>query len=327
MSAQRPSVVLRGPVLRLQRCLIRLTIVPMIEARPRLRDEQGTTTMPMVEKSFLGLSTHGFHRVAYFEWGDPANGRVVVCVHGLTRRGRDFDILAQALEDSYRVVCVDLPGRGISDWLPIATDYQPSTYVQNMTALIARLGVEQVDWIGVSLGGIIGMTLAMMPKSPIRRLVLDDVGGYIGKEALERIASYVGKDPTFADIGALESYMREVNGPYGPLTDAQWAHVARYGARQDPATGLWHQHYDPRIAEPFKDGFSEPVALWPLWDGVRQPVLVLRGTESDVLTTETLAEMRKRKPEAKVIEFEGVGHAPMIMSADQIGPVREFLLG
>lgn len=280
----------------------------------------------MREKSFLGLSTHGFHRIAYFEWGDPGNDRVVVCVHGLTRRGRDFDFLAQALEDRYRVVCVDLPGRGSSDWLPVASDYQPSTYVQNMTALIARLGVEQLDWIGVSLGGIIGMTLSMLPQSPIRRLVLDDVGGYIGKEALERIAGYVGKDPTFPDVRALENYMREVNAPYGPLTDAQWAHVAHFGARQDPQTQLWHQHYDPNIALPFKDGFSEPVQLWPLWDGIRQPVLVLRGSESDVLTEETLADMQARNPAARVVVFKGVGHAPMLMNAEQIGPVREFLL-
>lgn len=282
--------------------------------------------MPMREKSFLGLGPHGFHKIAYFEWGARDAERTLICVHGLTRRGRDFDALAQALDDRFRVVCVDLPGRGDSDWLAVASDYQPSTYVHDMAALIARLDVDAVDWIGVSLGGILGMTLAMMPGSPIRRLVLDDVGGYIGKDALERIAGYVGKDPTFADLGALDAYMREINAAYGPLTDAQWAHVVRHGSRRNPETGLWHQHYDPRIAEPFRDGFSEPVEMWPLWDGIRCPVLILRGTASDILTHETAQEMLARKPGTRLIEFAGIGHAPMLMSDDQIGPVRDWLL-
>ena len=148
----------------------------------------------MVKKSFLGLGAHGFHRIVYFEWGDPRNEHVLVCVHGLTRRGRDFDYLARALEDRFRVVCVDLPGRGASDWLPVAADYQPATYVADLAALIARLDVPQVDWLGVSLGGLIGMMLAAQPKSPLKRLILDDIGAFIGLEALQRIASYVGQD-------------------------------------------------------------------------------------------------------------------------------------
>jgi pimeloyl-ACP methyl ester carboxylesterase len=282
--------------------------------------------MAMKQNSILGLGPHGFHRLVYFEWGDPGNDRVVICVHGLTRRGRDFDWLARALEDRYRVVCVDLPGRGQSDWLPIAADYQPSTYLHGLTALIARLDVEQVDWVGVSLGGILGMTLAAQPKTPIRRLVLDDVGGYIGKEALQRIAGYVGQDPAFPNRAGLEAYMREINTGYGPLTDAQWAHLVEHGSRRDE-TGAWRQHYDPRLAEPFREGFSEPVAMWPLWDLVSCPVLVLRGALSDLLTAETAAAMIARKAGTELVEFESVGHAPMLMDGSQIGVVRDWLLG
>jgi pimeloyl-ACP methyl ester carboxylesterase len=282
--------------------------------------------MAMIEKSILGLGPHGFHRLVYFQWGDPRNDRVVICVHGLTRRGRDFDWLASALEDRYRVVCVDLPGRGQSDWLPVAADYQPSTYVQGLAALIARLDVEQVDWVGVSLGGILGMTLAAQPKTPIRKLVLDDIGGYIGKEALQRIASYVGQDPAFPNRAGLEAYMREINTGYGPLTDAQWAHLVEHGSRQDE-TGAWRQHYDPKLAEPFREGFSEPVAMWPLWDLVSCPVLVLRGSLSDLLTAETAAEMIARKAGTRLVEVKGVGHAPMLMDGAQIGAVREWLVG
>ena len=253
-----------------------------------------------IENSILGLGPNGFHRIVYFEWGDPANDRVLVCVHGLTRRGRDFDDLARALERRYRVICVDLPGRGRSDWLPLAAGYQPTTYLQDMAALIARLGVDQVDWLGVSLGGLMGMMLAAQPKTPIRRLVLDDIGGYVGVEALQQIAGY------------------------GPLTDAQWAHLVEHGHRIDEA-GQWRQHYDPKLAEPFKAGFSEPVALWPLWDAIACPALILRGTLSDILTAETAAEMVSRKPGTTLVEFDGVGHAPMLMAEDQISAVSDWL--
>jgi len=283
--------------------------------------------MSMTEQRFLGLGPHGFHEIAYFEWGDPQNDKVLVCVHGLTRRGRDFDMLAQALEDQYRVVCVDLPGRGDSDWLAVAADYQPMTYVQDMAALIARLNVRQVDWVGVSLGGLVGMTLAIQPKTPIRKLVLDDIGAYVAKEALEVINGYVGRDPTFDDIKGLETYMRDINTGYGKLTDAQWAFLARNSARKDKDTGKWHQHYDPKIAEPFREGFSEDVALWPVWDAIPCPTLVLRGALSEILTRETAEEMMARKPNAELFEIADAGHAPMLLDPEQIAPVRQFLLG
>jgi pimeloyl-ACP methyl ester carboxylesterase len=282
--------------------------------------------MAMTEESYFSLGPHGFHKIVYFQWGDPDNDSVLVCVHGLTRRGRDFDFLAAALADRYRVICVDLPGRGASHWLPVPADYQPSTYVQDMAALIARLNTDQVDWLGVSLGGLLGMMLAAQPNTPIRRLVLDDVGGYIGLPALQRIAGFVGDDPEFADLGQLEAYLRRVNAPYGPLTDAHWAHLARFGSRRDEAAGSWKLHFDARIAEPFKKGFSEPVDLWPVWDGLACPVLVLRGSDSDVLTKETAAEMLTRGPGAELIEFAGVGHAPMLMREDEIRPVCDWLL-
>jgi pimeloyl-ACP methyl ester carboxylesterase len=207
----------------------------------------------------------------------------------------------------------------------VPADYQPPTYVQDMAALIARLDVETVDWVGVSLGGLMGMMLAIQPKSPIRKLVLDDIGAYIGIDALKRIAGYVGTDPSFETLDALEAYMREVNAPYGPLTDAQWRHLVHHGARQNPETGRWHQHYDPRLGEPFKAGFSEPVDLWPVWDAIACPVLVLRGSQSDILSADTAAEMLQRKPSAQLIEFDGVGHAPMMMEDAQIQPVRAWL--
>jgi pimeloyl-ACP methyl ester carboxylesterase len=281
----------------------------------------------MTAKRLHGLGPHGFYNLAYFEWGDPASNHVVICVHGLTRRGRDFDALAAALEDRCRVVTVDLPGRGDSDWLPVASDYTPVNYLGGLVALIARLDVEQVDWVGLSLGGLLGMTLAAQPQSPIRRLVLDDIGGFVGVDALRKIASYVGTDPSFGSQAELEAFMREVNVGYGPLTDAEWAHIVEMGSRYDAATQTWRQHYDPKLAEPFREGFSEDVSLWPVWDAVRCPVLLIRGGDSEILTAETAAEMVRRKPGTQFVEFAGVGHAPMLMARDQIAPVRQFLIG
>ena len=281
--------------------------------------------MAMHERSLMCLGQHGFHKVAYYEWGDPANDRVLICVHGLTRTGRDFDMLAEALADSYRVITVDLPGRGNSHWLPVKTDYQPPTYAADMAALIARLDVEQVDWVGTSLGGLIGMTLGAQPNTPIRKLVLVDIGPYVPKDALTRISGYVGTDPEFPDVTALEGYLREVNAPFGPLTDEQWAFLARNSARHDPKGDCWRLHYDPGIAEPFKEGFSEDVSIWPLWDMVKVPTLVVHGAESDILLKETTDEMMTRGPGAEVITVPGVGHAPTLLDAAQIRPVREWL--
>jgi pimeloyl-ACP methyl ester carboxylesterase len=282
--------------------------------------------MSMIEKSLMSLGPHGFHKIAYTQWGDAHNRRALICVHGLTRTGRDFDFIAEALADVYRIACPDLPGRGHSHWLAVHADYTPLTYMADMTALIARLGVDEVDWIGTSLGGQVGMLLAAQPNSPIRKLVLNDIGAVITRPSLERISGYVGKDPVFPDLAALEAYLRDVNAPFGPLTDAQWRHLAEHSARRDLQTESWRLHYDPGIAEPFKEGFSKDLELWPVWEAIASPTLILRGAESDLLLKDTAEEMLTRGPEAELIEFPGVGHAPMLMDPAQIRAVREWLL-
>ena len=282
--------------------------------------------MPMTEKNFMSLGLHGFHKIAYTQWGQAHNSEVLVCAHGLTRNGRDFDFISENLSDHYRVACPDLPGRGHSHWLPVHSDYIPQTYLSDMAALMARLGAEQVDWLGTSLGGLLGLTLAAQPNSPIRKLVLNDFGAFVAKQALDRIAEYVGTDPAFPDLAALEAYLREVHAPFGPLDDAQWRHLAEHSARRDIQEDVWRLHYDPRLAKPFKEGFSEDMNLWPLWDSVSCPVLILRGAESDILSHETAQQMLMRGPMAELIEFPGVGHAPMLMGPDQIRVVREWLL-
>ena len=274
--------------------------------------------------SLLCLSAHAFHRMVFTDWGDTANERLLFCVHGLTRNGRDFDYLADALRDSYRVVCPDVVGRGVSEWLTVKTDYSYPTYCANMAALIAWLRVEQVDWVGTSMGGIIGMLLAAQPNTPIRRLVLNDVGAFIPKAALEYIEEYVGMDLRFDRLGEVESYLRRIHAGFGPLTDEQWAHLTRYSAKRTD-DGRYVLVYDPGIAHAFRSGNHEDVNLWPVWDRIRCPVLVIRGANSDLLLADTVAEMRRRGPQTDIVELPGVGHAPALMSNDQIEIVRDWL--
>lgn len=281
--------------------------------------------MSMIERSFKGLGPHGFHRVVYYEWGDARSERVLVCAHGMARNGRDFDFLARALAADWRVVCPDVVGRGKSDWLRVGADYGYPLYIGDMAAMIARLDVETVDWVGTSMGGLIGMMLAAQPDNPIRKLVLNDVGPFISKAALERIAGYVGKDPMFHSLEALEAYYREIYVPFGPLTDEQWSHLTEHGHRRldEKTYGL---HYDPAIGDPLQDTEAlEDVDLWPLWDLVHRPTLLIRGAESDVLDAETAAQMTERGPKAELVEIAGVGHAPPLMSDDQITLVRDWL--
>ncbi|MEO8302625.1 MAG: alpha/beta hydrolase [Betaproteobacteria bacterium] len=272
---------------------------------------------------FRSLSPHGFHDVVYFEWGDPGNSRVVVCVHGVGRNARDFDVFAEALSPTHRVLAVDVPGRGESDWLADPNDYVFPTYLTTLTALIARSGADAVDWVGTSMGGLLGLIVAAQPKSPVRRLVVNDVGPVIEPAALERIRGYFGLDPIFATFAEIEQYIRTVSAPFGRLTDAQWEHVTRTNVRQRP-DGHWGLAYDPGIAAAFRAS-AAPADLWGLWDAIRIPTLVLRGAQSDLLSLATATEMSSRGPRPAVVEFADVGHAPMLLSADQIDPVIRFL--
>jgi len=280
--------------------------------------------MSFSEREVLGISPNGFHRLAYTQWGE-GNTRDLICVHGLTRNGRDFDAIAKDLSDHYRVVCLDMPGRGRSDWLKTPLNYGPPIYMGDMVALIARLGGTEVDWIGTSMGALVGMLMAAQDKSPIRRLVLNDAGPFLPKSALERIAAYVGTDREFADQDDLEAYLREVHASFGPLTDAQWEHLATHSGRIDDA-GRLRLHYDPSIAAPFTAAPPQDVDMWAIWDAIQCPVLLLRGAESDLLLKETAEEMTRRGPKATLVEFDGVGHAPALMDADQIQVVRDWLL-
>lgn len=268
----------------------------------------------------------GLRRMAYLEWGKVDNPRVLVCVHGLTRCARDFDFLARELSSHYRVACPDVPGRGDSDWLKNPVDYATPTYLSAMVALIARMGVETVHWVGTSMGGLIGMALASLEQTPISRLVLNDVGPVITAASLERIGTYVGTAPHFPSIEAAEQYVRAVGAPFGPHSDAQWRFLTEHALRADAAGG-YRMHYDPAIAVPFNaERNHKDIDLWGVYDAIGCPTLLLRGEHSDLLTRETAAQMAARGPRARLAEIKGIGHAPTLMHAEQIELVREFLL-
>nr|WP_298686101.1 alpha/beta hydrolase [uncultured Dongia sp.] len=277
----------------------------------------------MRQKEFLGLSPAGFHRVAYTEWGDPNAARVIICCHGLTRNGRDFDVLAAVLAQEARVICPDIVGRGQSDWLRDPLHYGYPQYCADMNALIARLDVEQLDWVGTSMGGLIGLTLAAQAGSPIRKLIINDVGPFVPKAALLRIADYVGLDNRFSSIAAIETHLRKVLAPFGPLTDAQWQHLVTHGHRRRP-DGTFGLAYDPAIAVNVKAAVQD-WDLWAIWDRIKSPTLVLRGAESDLLLEATAQEMTQRGPNAQLVTWNGMGHAPALMDPQQIALLQTWL--
>lgn len=267
----------------------------------------------------------GLYKMAYREWGDPNNPNVLVCVHGLTRNSLDFERLAQSLSAKYRVIAPDVVGRGESDFLQNPMAYNTVTYAADMITLLAKLGVEQVDWLGTSMGGLIGMMLASQPKSPIRRLILDDVGPTLSLDALKRIAGYVGNPYEFADLETARRYARVVFAPFALQSEADWAWLCDSSFKPLP-TGGYRFNYDQRIREPLQQTYiDKPVDLWVLYDAVQCPTLLIHGAQSDLLSAETAAEMTHRGPRALLKTVEGVGHAPMLMSEDQIALVRDFL--
>jgi pimeloyl-ACP methyl ester carboxylesterase len=282
---------------------------------------------PFAERDVRCVSASGLHRMAYTEWGERDNPNVLVCVHGLTRNGRDFDDLARVLASDYRVICPDVVGRGRSDWLRDPAGYGFPQYVADMTVLLARLDVESVHWFGTSMGGLIGMFIASQEDSPISRLVLNDVGPLITGESLKRIGDYVGRAPKFETFEDAEKYIRLVSAPFGALSDAQWRHLTEYSLRHAD-DGRLEMCYDPGIGEPFRQALSfQDVDLWPIYDRIRCPTLVVRGADSDLLKPETVQAMAARGPRPQTVEIPNVGHAPMFLEAEQIGIVRDFLLG
>ncbi|GAA4019314.1 alpha/beta hydrolase [Actimicrobium antarcticum] len=277
------------------------------------------------------LSPTGLHRLSYKEWGDPRNSRVLVCVHGLTRVSDDFDDLATALSDTWRVVCPDVVGRGRSGRLLDPNHYQLPQYVADMVTLLARLDTDSVDWFGTSMGGLIGIGLASLPGNPIRKLVLNDIGPTLDPAALLRIGDYVGQDMRFASFEEGANYIQSISLPFGPHSDAQWHKLASDVLRQRP-DGQWARHYDLALATPFKTTTPESTRqaealLWHAYEAIRCPTLLVRGEHSDLLSRATAQQMAQRGPKARVVEIAGVGHAPTFVSPDQIAIAREFLLG
>jgi pimeloyl-ACP methyl ester carboxylesterase len=270
----------------------------------------------------LGAS---FHRLAYVEFGNPA-APAVVCVHGLTRNGRDFDPLAEALAEKFHVICPDLPGRGKSDWLAAGAMYQPANYVVALAHLLAALN-KPVAWVGTSLGGICGMMLAAAGNTPVTRLVLNDIGPFIPAAALARIRDYMSTGPErFASLAAVEAHLREIHAPFGPLTDANWGHLARHSYRRVPSHdggGGFALHYDPKITEPIKAAVPIDADMWPIWQAIHVPVLAIRGAKSDLLTEETFERMRTDG--AASFTVEDAGHAPALMDEAAIAVIEDYL--
>jgi pimeloyl-ACP methyl ester carboxylesterase len=284
------------------------------------------------------ISPSGLHRMAYQEWGDSQNPNVVVCVHGLTRTSEDFSVIAQALSHDYRVIAPDVVGRGRSGRLKDPMHYGVPQYASDMVALIARLNVSRVKWIGTSMGGLIGMALAALQDSPIERLVLNDVGAVLSGQALQRIAQYVGHVIEFENREQAHGVLQQIYAGFGPHSADQWAALLDSVLLPVEGSSKLKLHYDPGIAAPFKAAYAaaqpgqaqgqsaaQDLQLWTLYDAIVCPTLLIRGKESDLVSPEVFHEMQQRGPHAKGLEFAGVGHAPTLMHADQIAPIKEFL--
>ena len=276
--------------------------------------------------------------MAYWQWGAADAGHTVVCVHGLSRQGRDFDVLAQALvagsKSPIRVVCPDVAGRGQSDWLNDPAAYGVPTYAADMLALLTQLQPSALDWVGTSMGGLIGLAVAAHAASvglSVRRLVLNDVGPVIQWASLQRIGAYLGRSPTFENLEQAADAMWAISSTFGPHTAAQWLALSRHMVRPLP-DGRVALHYDPAIAIPFR-AMTEEMAvagealLWQMYDSLSASTLVLRGADSDLLARETAQAMTQRGPHAQWVEFAGVGHAPTLVAQDQVNVVTSFLLG
>jgi pimeloyl-ACP methyl ester carboxylesterase len=293
--------------------------------------EAGGAIEPSLEPdrygSVRGLSTSGFHKIAYTDWGPPDAETTVVCVHGLTRQARDFDYLASALAAlGYRVVCPDLAGRGRSDWLPSMLDYVFPQYCADMATLLATLGSKKIHWIGTSLGGLIGMVLAGMSASPVSALVVNDIGPDVPTSAVARVGFRIAGDPrSFASIEEAERYNRKTFAACGALTDEQWRHFTVHALRHDEAANRYIPVMDPKVGTAYGWLWYYQMTLWQYWEKINVPILAIRGAQSDFVPERLLREMKRRAPQMTSHEVAGAGHMPMLMSAEEIGVISTFL--
>jgi pimeloyl-ACP methyl ester carboxylesterase len=277
--------------------------------------------------SVRGLSMLGFHKIAVWEWGSENAGPPVTCVHGLTRQGRDFDVLARRLvAKGRRVLCPDLPGRGHSDWLDDPLHYNLLTYANDMNTVLAWAHATEVDWIGTSLGGMVGMMLAAQKFQPIRRLVLNDVGAHVPLTALQRIGRYLAAGPTsFDTLEAAELWLRETLAPFGDLNDSEWRHLTVHGVKRDKESSKWIVHHDPAIARTYRQWQFVSIDLRKFWRAITCPVLVLRGADSDFLLPGIVTRMQSFGPPTEAVELQGSGHVPTLMRKHHIAPILDFL--
>lgn len=284
----------------------------------------------------------GFHIIFYCEWGDIKNKDIVVCVHGLSRNSRDFDYLARGLAEKYRVICIDIAGRGKSEWLSNKLGYDYETYVADVLDLLHSLGIKHVNWVGTSMGGIIGMIIASKHHKLIKKLVLNDIGPVISGQAIERILRYVGSSHAFKTKADAEKSLRERMSTFGVVKEEHWRHIAKHSIIRK-LDGKYMFAYDPaivpipkllqklkfllvKIVPSKKHAIFKRVDLHDIWEKITCPILVLRGKESDILTKEVAEEMiESKKKSIKMVEFEGVGHAPMLMDEVQISVVKKWL--
>lgn len=286
-------------------------------------------------KHHLGFSKNGFHRLAYQDWGKPlVTQSTLLCVHGLTRNSGDFDFLAHQLKDNFHVICPDIVGRGKSDWLGDPSLYNYSQYLSDMACLFSRLKLsnqkkieKRIDWIGTSMGGLLGMLIAAQNNSPIHRLILNDIGPEVPQKALLRIKNYIEGYPTFKTLAEAKAYIKEGLRSFGNLIESQWDHITNASIKKEGNTYI--MSYDPELITAYQSALENKKttenSLWDIWKNIKCPILLLRGLQSDVLENTTVMKMKKLKPDMEIVEFDHVGHAPALMDLQQTDVIKKWL--
>jgi len=277
----------------------------------------------MREKSFLGLNPQGFHKVAYQEWGEADNPNVVLCVHGLTRNAGDFYWLAKALARKYRVICPDMVGRGNSDYFYDGSRYNYAQYMSDLNALMVRLEVGSLYWVGTSMGGLIGMMIGALSQNPIKAMVMNDIGPFVPSKGLERLAKYVPKAHVFNTFEAATHFLKSTLLGCNDLTDAQWKQLTDQSMVWDGIEKRWTVRYDPQVAATIPTKNFTDIDFWAHWDRLHMPILALQGAESDILVQSTLQQMAS-KARVTTHSFPKQGHALSLATEEQIHIIQEW---
>ncbi len=265
------------------------------------------------------------HKLAYLDYGDVNNPNVLICAHGLTRNAYDFEKIARVMQNNFRVIAIDYPGRGDSDYFTDKKSYNYYVYLKDTLLLLKKLKIKNPFWLGTSMGGIIGMAIGCFYPRILRGLILNDIGPSMPLSTVKKIGKYASLEPKFIDLELAKQHLKMIYKESGIKEEEDWNFLTKNSFKIN-SSNQYQMNYDPTIVSGMEidKAKSKDVDMWKIWRKIKCPILVIHGAKSNILSVETVEKMQQSK-QIDIYVVDYAGHAPALTNADQIDPIKNWL--